>query len=155
MNSYNQFKQNINNIFCYVVDSFDSVIDIQMLFEYSNLEEFKKDKLFKDTIEAFKLFTQELELNSIDLNASSLKNYLLLLPLLTLDKYKLSITNDNYIRIYTKDITGNVVYCTIKEDHFKFTVNTPSHSIESKVRLYENNFNKFEKLFEIYTLKEI
>ena len=154
MNSYNQFKQNINNIFCYIVDSFNSTIDIQILFQYSNLEEFRKDKLFKDTIEAFKLYTRELKLDSIDLNASSLKNYLLLLPLLTLDKYKLSITNDNYIRIYTKDITDNVVYCTIKEDYFKFTVNTPSYSIESKVRLYENNFNKFEKLFEIYTLKE-
>lgn len=154
MNSYNQFKQNINNIFCYIIDSFNSTIDIQILFQYSNLEEFRKDKLFKDTIEAFKLYTQELKLDSIDLNASSLKNYLLLLPLLTLDKYKLSITNDNYIRIYTKDITDNVVYCTIKEDYFKFTVNTPSYSIESKVRLYENNFNKFEKLFEIYTLKE-
>lgn len=137
------------------MDSFNSTVDIQILFEYSKLEEFKKDKLFKDTIEAFKLYTQELKLNSIDLNASSLKNYLLLLPLLTLNKYKLSITNDNYIRIYTKGITGNVVYCTIKEDHFKFTVNAPSHSIESKVRLYENNFNKFEKLFKIYTLKEI
>lgn len=155
MNSYNQFKQNINNIFCYIVDSFNSTVDIQILFDYSKLEEFKKDKLFKDTIEAFKLSIQQLKLNSIDLNASSLKNYLLLLPLLTLDKYKLSITNDNYIRIYTKDITGNVIYCTIKEDHFKFTVNTPSYSIESKVRLYENNFNKFEKLFELYTLKEI
>ena len=155
MNSYNQFKQNINNVFCYIVDSFNSTVDIQILFDYSNLEEFKKDKLFKDTIEAFKLSIQQLNLNSIDLNTSSLKNYLLLLPLLTLNKYKLSITNDNYIRIYTKDITGNVVYCTIKEDHFKFTVNAPSHSIESKVRLYENNFNKFEKLFKIYTLKEI
>ena len=91
-----------------------------------------------------------MKLESIDLNASSLKSYLLLLPLLTLDKYKLSITNDNYIRIYTKDITGNVVYCTIKEDHFNFTVNTISHNIESKVRLYENNLNNFEKLFEIY-----
>lgn len=155
MNSYNQFKQNINNIFCYIVDSFNSTVDIQILFDYSKLEEFKKDKLFKDTIEAFKLSIQQLKLNSIDLNASSLKNYLLLLPLLTLDKYKLSITNDNYIRIYTKDITSNVVYCTIKEDYFKFTVNAPSHSIESKVRLYENNFNEFEKLFKIYTLKEI
>ena len=155
MNSYNQFKQNINNIFCYITNSFNSTVDIQILFQYSNLEEFKKDKLFKDTIEAFKLSIQQLNLNSIDLNASSLKNYLLLLPLLTLNKYKLSITNDNYIRIYTKDITGNVVYCIIKEDHFKFTVNAPSHSIESKVRLYENNFNKFEKLFKIYTLKEI
>lgn len=150
MNSYNQFKQNINSIFCYIVDSFNSTVDIQILFQYSNLEEFKKDKLFKDTIEAFRLYTQELKLESIDLNASSLKSYLLLLPLLTLDKYKLSITNDNYIRIYTKDITGNVVYCTIKEDHFNFTVNTISHNIESKVRLYENNLNNFEKLFEIY-----
>ena len=121
MNSYNQFKQNINNIFCYITDSFNSTVNIQILFDYSKLEEFKKDKLFKDTIEAFKLYTQELKLNSIDLNASSLKNYLLLLPLLTLNKYKLSITNDNYIRIYTKDIIGNVIYCTIKEDHFKFT----------------------------------
>ena len=155
MNSYNQFKQNINNIFCYTTDSFNSTVDIQILFQYANLEEFRKDKLFKDTIEAFKLSTQELNLNSIDLNASSLKNYLLLLPLLTLNKYKLSITNDNYIRIYTKDITGNIVYCTIKEDHFKFTVNALSYSIESKVRLYKNNFNKFEKLFKIYTLKEI
>ena len=155
MNSYNQFKQNIDNIFCYIVDSFNSTIDIQILFDYSNLEEFKKDKLFKDTIEAFKLYTQELKLNSIDLNASSLKNYLLLLPLLTLNKYKLSITNDNYIRIYTKDATNNIVYCTIKEDHFKFTVNTRSHSIESKVRWYSNNFNKFEKLFETYLLKEM
>ena len=150
MNSYNQFKQNINNIFCYIVDSFNSTVDIQILFQYSNLEEFKKDKLFKDTIEAFKLYTQELKLDSIDLNASSLKNYLLLLPLLTLDKYKLSITDDNYIRIYTKDLLGNMVYCTIKEDHFKFTVNTISYNIETKVRLYENNLNNFEKLFEIY-----
>lgn len=150
MNSYNQFKQNINNIFCYIVDSFNSTVDIQILFQYSNLEEFKKDKLFKDTIEAFRLYTQELKLESIDLNASCLKNYLLLLPLLTLDKYKLSITDDNYIRIYTKDITGNVVYCIIKEDHFKFTVNTISYNIETKVRLYENNLNNFEKLFEIY-----
>lgn len=150
MNSYNQFKQNINSIFCYIVDSFNSTIDIQILFDYSKLEEFKKDKLFKDTIEAFKLYTQELKLNSIDLNASSLKNYLLLLPLLTLDKYKLSITDDNYIRIYTKDLLGNMVYCTIKEDHFKFTVNTISYNIETKVRLYENNLNNFEKLFEIY-----
>lgn len=53
MNSYNQFKQNINNIFCYIVDSFNSTVDIQILFDYSKLEEFKKDKLFKDTIEAF------------------------------------------------------------------------------------------------------
>ena len=150
MNSYNQFKQNINNIFCYIVDSFNSTIDIQILFQYSNLEEFRKDKLFKDTIEAFRLYTQELNLNSIDLNSSSLKNYLLLLPLLTLDKYKLSITDDNYIRIYTKDLLGNMVYCTIKEDHFKFTVNTISYNIETKVRLYENNLNNFEKLFEIY-----
>ena len=150
MNSYNQFKQNINNIFCYIVDSFNSTVDIQILFQYSKLEEFKKDKLFKDTIEAFKLYTQELKLDSIDLNASSLKNYLLLLPLLTLDKYKLSITDDNYIRIYTKDLLGNMVYCTIKEDHFKFTVNTISYNIETKVRLYENNLNNFEKLFEIY-----
>ena len=150
MNSYNQFKQNINNIFCYIVDSFNSTVDIQILFQYSNLEEFKKDKLFKDTIEAFRLYTQELKLDSIDLNASSLKNYLLLLPLLTLDKYKLSITDDNYIRIYTKDLLGNMVYCTIKEDHFKFTVNTISYNIETKVRLYENNLNNFEKLFEIY-----
>lgn len=150
MNSYNQFKQNINSIFCYLVDSFNSTVDIQILFDYSKLEEFKKDKLFKDTIEAFKLYTQELKLNSIDLNASSLKNYLLLLPLLTLDKYKLSITDDNYIRIYTKDLLGNMVYCTIKEDHFKFTVNTISYNIETKVRLYENNLNNFEKLFEIY-----
>ena len=150
MNSYNQFKQNINNIFCYITDSFNSTVDIQILFDYSKLEEFKKDKLFKDTIEAFKLYTQELKLNSIDLNASSLKNYLLLLPLLTLNKYKLSITNDNYIRIYTKDIIGNVIYCTIEEDHFKFTVNTISYNIETKVRLYENNLNNFEKLFEIY-----
>ena len=150
MNSYNQFKQNINNIFCYITDSFNSTVDIQILFDYSKLEEFKKDKLFKDTIEAFKLYTQELKLNSIDLNALSLKNYLLLLPLLTLDKYKLSITDDNYIRIYTKDLLGNMVYCTIKEDHFKFTVNTISYNIETKVRLYENNLNNFEKLFEIY-----
>ena len=150
MNSYNQFKQNINSIFCYIVDSFNSTVDIQILFDYSKLEEFKKDKLFKDTIEAFKLYTQELKLDSIDLNASSLKNYLLLLPLLTLDKYKLSITDDNYIRIYTKDLLGNMVYCTIKEDHFKFTVNTISYNIETKVRLYENNLNNFEKLFEIY-----
>ena len=150
MNSYNQFKQNINSIFCYLVDSFNSTVDIQILFDYSKLEEFKKDKLFKDTIEAFKLYTQELKLDSIDLNASSLKNYLLLLPLLTLDKYKLSITDDNYIRIYTKDLLGNMVYCTIKEDHFKFTVNTISYNIETKVRLYENNLNNFEKLFEIY-----
>ena len=150
MNSYNQFKQNIDNIFCYIVDSFNSTVDIQILFDYSKLEEFKEDKLFKDTIEAFKLYTQELKLNSIDLNASSLKNYLLLLPLLTLDKYKLSITDDNYIRIYTKDLLGNMVYCTIKEDHFKFTVNTISYNIETKVRLYENNLNNFEKLFEIY-----
>lgn len=150
MNSYNQFKQNINNIFSYIVDSFNSTVDIQILFDYSKLEEFKKDKLFKDTIEAFKLYTQELKLDSIDLNASSLKNYLLLLPLLTLDKYKLSITDDNYIRIYTKDLLGNMVYCTIKEDHFKFTVNTISYNIETKVRLYENNLNNFEKLFEIY-----
>ena len=150
MNSYNQFKQNINSIFCYLVDSFNSTVDIQILFDYSKLEEFKKDKLFKDTIEAFKLSIQQLNLNSIDLNASSLKNYLLLLPLLTLDKYKLSITDDNYIRIYTKDLLGNMVYCTIKEDHFKFTVNTISYNIETKVRLYENNLNNFEKLFEIY-----
>lgn len=150
MNSYNHFKQNINNIFCYITDSFNSTVDIQILFDYSKLEEFKKDKLFKDTIEAFKLYTQELKLDSIDLNASSLKNYLLLLPLLTLDKYKLSITDDNYIRIYTKDLLGNMVYCTIKEDHFKFTVNTISYNIETKVRLYENNLNNFEKLFEIY-----
>ena len=150
MNSYSQFKQNINNIFCYIVDCFKSTIDIQILFQYANLEEFGKDKLFKDTIEAFKLYTQELKLDSIDLNASSLKNYLLLLPLLTLDKYKLSITDDNYIRIYTKDLLGNMVYCTIKEDHFKFTVNTISYNIETKVRLYENNLNNFEKLFEIY-----
>ena len=73
MNSYNQFKQNINNIFSYIVDSFNSTIDIQILFDYSKLEEFKKDKLFKDTIEAFKLSIQQLKLNSIDLNASSLK----------------------------------------------------------------------------------
>ena len=150
MNSYNQFKQNIDNIFCYIVDSFNSTVDIQMLFDYSKLEEFKEDKLFKDTIGAFKLYTQELKLDSIDLNASSLKNYLLLLPLLTLDKYKLSITDANYIRIYTKDLLGNMVYCTIKEDHFKFTVNTISYNIETKVRLYENNLNNFEKLFEIY-----
>ena len=150
MNSYNQFKQNINSIFCYLVDSFNSTVDIQILFDYSKLEEFKKDKLFKDTIGAFKLYTQELKLDSIDLNASSLKNYLLLLPLLTLDKYKLSITDDNYIRIYTKDLLGNMVYCTIKENHFKFTVNTISYNIETKVRLYENNLNNFEKLFEIY-----
>ena len=150
MNSYNQFKQNINSIFCYIVDSFNSTIDIQILFDYSKLEEFKKDKLFKDTIEAFKLYTQELKLNSIDLNASSLKNYLLLLPLLTLDKYKLSITDDNYIRIYTKDLLGNMVYCTIKEDNYKCTVNTITYNIETKVRLYENNLNNFEKLFEIY-----
>ena len=150
MNSYNQFKQNINNIFCYITDSFNSTVDIQILFDYSKLEEFKKDKLFKDTIEAFKLYTQELKLDSIDLNALSLKNYILLLPLLTLDKYKLSITDDNYIRIYTKDLLGNMVYCTIKEDHFKFTVNTISYNIETKVRLYENNLNNFEKLFEIY-----
>ena len=56
----------------------------------------------------------------------------------------------NYIRIYTKDLLGNMVYCTIKEDHFKFTVNTISYNIETKVRLYENNLNNFEKLFEIY-----
>ena len=66
MNSYNQFKQNINSIFCYLVNSFNSTIDIQILFDYSKLEEFKKDKLFKDTIEAFKLYTQELKLDSID-----------------------------------------------------------------------------------------
>ena len=62
MNSYNQFKQNIINIFSYIVDSFNSTVDIQILFDYSKLEEFKKDKLFKDTIEAFKLYTQELKL---------------------------------------------------------------------------------------------
>lgn len=55
MNSYNQFKQNINNIFCYITDSFNFTVDIQILFDYSKLEEFKKDKLFKDTIE-FKFF---------------------------------------------------------------------------------------------------
>ena len=46
MNSYSQFKQNINNIFCYIVDCFNSTIDIQILFQYANLEEFGKDKLF-------------------------------------------------------------------------------------------------------------
>ena len=35
MNPYNQFKQNIDNIFCYIVDSFNSTIDIQLLLEGS------------------------------------------------------------------------------------------------------------------------
>lgn len=124
MNSYNQFKQNINNIFCYIVDSFNSTVDIQILFQYSNLEEFKKDKLFKDTIEAFRLYTQELKLESIDLNASCLKNYLLLLPLLTLDKYKLFITNDTLENLHTKNYhkymgqTFNPYF--IKDDDYYF-----------------------------------